>query len=125
MISSVISAVLAFINMMVILKNFADGSFQPRIFSFRILKPVLKFGLIITPGTMAMLILRVIDRYMLTYLSKEGLHDVGIYATGYRIGMLMQILVTIVSLVFFPYAMRIADRPEAKKLYRRMSYDGK
>ncbi|MCK5050557.1 MAG: oligosaccharide flippase family protein [Candidatus Cloacimonetes bacterium] len=120
MISSVISALLAFVNMMIILKNFADGSFQPRIFSFRVLKPVLKFGLIMVPGTMAMLILRVIDRYMLTYLSAEGLHDVGIYSIGYRIGMIMQLLVTIVSLVFLPYAMRIANRPEAKGLYKRI-----
>ncbi len=120
MISSIISALLAFANVMKILKNFADGSFQPRIFSFRILKPVLKFGLIMIPGTMAMLILRVIDRYMLTYLSAEGLHDVGIYSTGYRIGMIMQLLVTIVSLVFLPFAMRIANRPEAKSLFKRI-----
>lgn len=120
MISSAISGLLAFGNIRIILKNFADGSFQPKIFSIRIIKPVLKFGLIMVPGTMSMLILRVIDRYMLTYLSAEGLHDAGIYSTGYRIGMIMQFLVTIVSLVFLPYALRIADRPEAKELYRKL-----
>lgn len=119
-ISSAISGLLAFANMRIILNNYADGSFRPKIFSINILKPVLKFGLIMIPGTMAMLILRVIDRYMLTYLSAEGLHDVGIYSTGYRIGMIMQLLVTVVSLVFLPYAMRIANRPEAKNLYKRI-----
>ena len=118
MISSGISALLALINMRIILKTFSNGRLE--IFSFKILKPVLKFGLIMIPGTMAMLILRVIDRYMLTYLSAEGLHDVGIYSTGYRVGMIMQFLVTVFSLVFISYAMRIADRHEAKKLYRKI-----
>ncbi|MEA2096970.1 MAG: oligosaccharide flippase family protein [Candidatus Cloacimonadota bacterium] len=120
MISSIISGLLALINIKIILKNYADGSFKPKSFSFQVLKPVLKFGLIMIPGTLAMLILRVIDRYMLTYLSAGGLRDVGIYSTGYRIGMTMQLLATIVSLVFFPYAMRIAKRPEAKKIYRKI-----
>jgi len=120
LISSVVAAVLASVNIKMIIKSFADGSFKPKLFSFSILKPVMRFGLIMIPGTLAMLILRVMDRYMLTYLSKGGLHDVGIYATGYRIGMIMQFLVTIVSLVFFPYAMRIAKNSEAKGFYRKM-----
>ena len=74
------------------------------------------FGLIMVPGTLALISMRVLDRYMLTYLSAEGLHDVGIYSTGYRVGMIMQFLVTVFSLVFISYAMRIADRPEAKGL---------
>jgi len=120
MISSIISALLSLVNIRYILKSFVDKSFSPKVFSSKILIPVLKFGLVMIPGTMAMLILRVIDRYMLTYLSANSLHDTGIYATGYRVGMIMQLLVTIVSLVFFPYAMRIADRPEAKKMYRSL-----
>ncbi|MCF7859276.1 MAG: polysaccharide biosynthesis C-terminal domain-containing protein [Candidatus Cloacimonetes bacterium] len=120
MISASVASLLAIVNIIKILKNIAEGSFQPKIFSFKILRPVLKFGLFMIPGTMAMLILRVMDRYMLTYLSANGLHDAGIYATGYRIGMIMQLLATIVSLVFFPYAMRIADQPEAKKIYRKI-----
>lgn len=120
MISSVVAAFLALINIIKVLMNYADGSFQPKWFSFNMLKPVVRFGLIMIPGTIAMLILRVMDRYMLTYLSAGGLHDVGIYATGYRVGMVMQVLVTMVSLVFFPYAMRIAKNPEAKEIYRKI-----
>lgn len=120
MISSVIAAFLASFNIIKILKKYADGSFQPKWFSIIILIPVVKFGLVMIPGTIAMLILRVMDRYMLTYLSAGGLHDVGIYATGYRVGMVMQVLVTMVSLVFFPYAMRIAKSPEAKGIYRKI-----
>jgi O-antigen/teichoic acid export membrane protein len=66
------------------------------------------------------MILRVSDRYMLTYLSANGLYDVGIYAIGYRIGMILVFLNSIVSLVYFPYAMKIADHPRAASSYRRM-----
>lgn len=119
-ISSIISGFIALINIGKILRNLDDGSFRPKIFSFELIRPVIRFGIIMIPGTFAMLILRVIDRYMLTYLSVGGLHDVGIYAIGYRIGMILQFLASIVSLVFFPYAMRIADKPGAKIVYRKI-----
>jgi O-antigen/teichoic acid export membrane protein len=89
-------------------------------FSVPMLLDLLKFGLPMIPGTIALLILRVSDRYMLTYLSSNGLHDVGIYAVGYRIGMIITFLTTIVSLVYLPYAVKIADDPMAGNSYRKM-----
>jgi len=87
------------------------------IFSASLMKSVLKFGLVMIPGTFSMIILRLADRYMLTYLSSHSLHDVGIYAIGYRVGTIMQFPITLVSLVFFPYAMKIGASPQAKKSY--------
>ena len=119
-ISSIITALLAFVNMIIILKNFVDGSFKPRIFSFRILKPVLKFGIVMIPGTLSILILQASDRYMLTYLSANTMHDVGIYSAGYKIGMIMHFLVTIISLVYLPYAMKISKEPQAQTINKSM-----
>ncbi len=118
MISSIVSVIFALGNIGWVLKKFSTA--KNCFFSWKLLRPLLKFGVVMVPGTLAALILRVMDRYMLTYLSKNGLHDAGIYSTGYRIGMIMQFLVTIVSLIFVPYAMRIAEQPQAKRIYRKI-----
>ncbi len=89
-------------------------------FSITIMKPVMWFGLIMVPGTLALISMRVLDRYMLTYLSPNGLFDVGIYAMGYKVGTIMQFLLAIVSMVFFPYAMKIADQPFAAKSFNKI-----
>lgn len=87
-------------------------------YSSSILSSMLKFGLVMIPGSIAMLILQASDRYMLTYLSANTLYDVGIYTAGYRIGMIVHFLITMTSLVYLPYSMRIADQPEAKQVNR-------
>ena len=121
-ISSCISAVIALMNIHHILKQIGKYVTEKIIFSFSIMKNILKFGLPMVPGTIALMILRVSDRYMLTYLSANSLYDVGIYAIGYRIGMIMTFLTSIVSMVYLPYAMKIADKPEAKESYRNIFY---
>jgi len=120
-ISSLLSLLLALINIIKILIELKKGSItRPLLFSFPILSDLLKFGLPMIPGTIAFMILRVSDRYMITYLSPNGLYDVGIYAIGYRIGMIISFLTTIVSLVYFPYAMKIAGDPGSSVSYRKM-----
>ena len=57
---------------------------------------------------------------MLTYLSARSLYDVGIYAIGYRVGMIITFVNSIVSLVYFPYAMRVADFSDAKKSFKKV-----
>lgn len=89
-------------------------------FSYGLLKSLLAFGIVMLPGTIAMMILRVSDRYMLTYLSPNSLHDVGIYAIGYKIGMIITFVNAIVSRVFFPYAMKIQDKPDAKDIFKKI-----
>ena len=116
--SSIFSAFIAIINISFLMKKLWNKLHKRVYFSLKILKPLLKFGLLMIPGTLAMIALRVSDRYMLTFISKNALYDVGIYATGYRIGMIMQFPVSIVSMVYFPYAMRISDQPFAFDSYR-------
>ena len=119
-ITSAISALVALIFASGFLREFAKDLSSLDYFSIPLIKPVLKFGLIMIPGTMAMMILRLSDRYMLTYLSARELYDVGIYAIGYRVGMIMSILTSLVSMVYFPYAMRISDREESIESYQQM-----
>lgn len=91
-----------------------------KFFSPEIVTSMFKFGIVMIPGTIAMLILQASDRYMLTYLSANTLFDVGIYAAGYRIGMIMHFLVTLTSLVYFPYAMKISQESQAQEINRNM-----
>jgi O-antigen/teichoic acid export membrane protein len=122
--SAVISAVVALFHMKHILKLFAESIQHVVRFSPVILKEAIAFGIVMVPGTLSMLALRLADRYMLTYLISENvaesLHEVGIYSLGYRVGMLMQFLVSLISLVYFPYAMKISKESWAKESYRKM-----
>ena len=119
-ISSALAVLVAIGVMSSIMRDFAAQITEKRIFSLPIVKKMLSFGLIMIPGTFAMLILKVSDRYMLTYLSARSLYDVGIYAIGYRIGMIITFLNSIVSLVYFPYAMRVADDSHAKESFKKV-----
>ena len=116
--ATIIAAIISIVNMLSILSKISISKTKRKIFSMKIVASLFKFGIVMIPGTFALIILRASDRYMLTYLSANSLYDVGIYAVGYRIGMIMQFLVSIVSLVYYPYAMRIADQPGAKESYR-------
>jgi O-antigen/teichoic acid export membrane protein len=120
-VSSLLSVIIALINVLKIMAGLRQYSrSMPAIFSFPIMIDLLNFGLPMIPGTIALMVLRVSDRYMLTYLSANGLYDVGIYAIGYRIGMILTFLNSIISLVYFPYAMKIAKDPRSASSYRRM-----
>jgi len=83
------------------------------------IKTLLAFGIIMIPGTLAMISLRLSDRWMLTYFSPNSLYDVGIYAVGYKIGMIITIVNSLVSLVCFPYAMKIKDPKSAKRFLQK------
>ena len=118
LVSAGISGILSAFVLSKILREFQTE--MAKRFSWEIMKPVLRFGIIMIPGTLGFLTLRVADRYMLTHFSEGALYDVGIYAVGYRIGMIMQFLVSAVSLVYFPYAMKTADTEKAKASFRKI-----
>lgn len=120
MISSLLSIIFSLIFMLRIMAGFSTQIRQ--YFSSFLAKQLLGFGIIMIPGTIAMMILRLSDRYMITYFSTGQLYDVGIYAIGYRIGAIIVFFNSIVSLVYFPYAMKIKDNPLAKKSYKSVFY---
>ncbi len=91
-------------------------------FSFEIIKNSIVFGLPMVPGTLALLIMALSDRYLISILSEGGLNDAGIYAISYKIGLTVSFLTSLFSLVYLPYAMKIAKKRYAKSVYSRM-YD--
>ena len=119
-ISAGITAIFSIFQIIKIQSNLSKEIKNKVKFSPKIITDLLRFGLPMIPGTLAMLLLRAGDRYMITYFSENNLYDAGIYAVGYRIGMIMVFLNSIVSLVYFPYAMRIAGNKNAKKSYRKV-----
>ena len=120
MFSSLISLFLTAYFMVGVLNRFSPKI--KKYFSSELAKKLLAFGIIMIPGTIAMMILRLSDRYMLTYFSARNLYDVGIYAIGYRLGAVIIFLNSIVSLVYFPYAMKVKDNSSAKVSYKNMFY---
>lgn len=123
-VASTISALISLIYLRNFHKKMIKRADKKPLLSFPLQIRLLKFGLVMIPGTIAMMSMKMLDRYMITYLSAKSvetaLHNAGIYALGYKIGMLMNFLVSLISLVYFPYAMRISDRLEAKKIYKKM-----
>ncbi|PID28377.1 MAG: hypothetical protein CSB55_05260 [Candidatus Cloacimonadota bacterium] len=73
---------------------------------FVLVRKLLIFSLPMIPGTLGSLILRSSDRLMLTHLSENGLVASGLYGVGYRMGMIMGFLFSIISLSFFPVAIK-------------------
>ncbi len=118
-ISSFTSAVFGLIAIKKVLKTLSDTDTPRYYYSFKLVRKLLGFGVIMIPGTLALISLRLSDRLMLTYFSPNSLYDVGIYSVGYKIGMIITIVNSLVSLVFFPYAMK-KDSTDAKKVYKKL-----
>ncbi|MCD4819435.1 MAG: oligosaccharide flippase family protein [Candidatus Cloacimonetes bacterium] len=124
MIAAFSGSLAAFICLRKYLKNISKTLTAKHLFSMKLTREILKFGLIMIPGAIAMHLLRISDRYMITYLGgttvKAALHQVGIYSLGYRVGLIMQFVVSLISLVYFPYAMKISKTSFAKESYRKL-----
>lgn len=119
MLSSLIAAVIAIIYLNFKVLPLFEKT-DNRMFSLPLLKEILKFSLPMIPGTIAFLALRISDRYMLTWLSPNGLYDVGIYTVGYRVGMTMSFATSLLSIIYYPYAMRISNEEFASRNYLKV-----
>lgn len=119
-ISSFVSALCGLISIRKILNRLSCIQENKSYFSLSLIKRLLAFGIIMIPATLAMISLRLSDRWMLTYFSPNSLYDVGIYAVGYKMGMIITIVNSLVSLVFFPYAMKLKDSNSTKKVFKKI-----
>ena len=89
-ISTFIAAIVSMISVIKIMEAYKLPADEKKLFSAPLIRSMLRFGLVMIPGSIAVLVLQASDRYMLTFLSAHALYDVGIYAAGYRIGMIMR-----------------------------------
>jgi O-antigen/teichoic acid export membrane protein len=82
------------------------------------IKPLLKTGLGIVPGTFGFLALANADRIMLTqYVSP---HELGLYSTANKLASMCYVLLSIPWSAWWPIALEMGHQPDAPKQYARM-----
>lgn len=86
-------------------------------FSLDELTEMIEYGLPLVPAALAMFILNSSDRYFLKYYST--LAEVGLYSLGYRIGIIMALIVVAFQQVWGAAMFKIAKEKEAKEIYSK------
>lgn len=85
---------------------------------FSLLRPLLRFGLPLVPGALASWALNLSNRFFLERYA--DLHQIGIYAVGYSIAGVVNMLMGWFNTAYAPYVFSIAGQPGAKTVYARM-----
>lgn len=77
-----------------------------------------RFGLPNMPSQIFVMLVEISDRKVLEIL--VGLSVVGIYSAGYRLGLLMSVIVMGFRFAWQPFFLSISDRPDAKETFARV-----
>ena len=83
------------------------------------LKGMLSFGLPMVPAGLSMWVLNYSDRFFLNYF--WDLSGVGLYNVGYRVGMLILLVVGAVQLAFAPFVFSNQNKKNAKDIYKKFA----
>jgi len=86
-------------------------------FSLPLFKALLKFGLPYIPAGLASIVVQVIDRPIMLFLT--SLSVVGIYQVNYRLGIFMMLVVSMYDFAWRPFFLSHASEPGAKPLFAR------
>ncbi len=98
---------------------FAQGWRQLRfLVNTQILQKFLRFGLPYLPSTAAVAAIDTCDRYILKAFT--NLETVGIYSAGYRLGMIMSLVVAAFRLAWLSFYAGAAQQPNAPALFARI-----
>ncbi|MCF7806960.1 MAG: oligosaccharide flippase family protein [Candidatus Marinimicrobia bacterium] len=95
-----------------ILKNFKFD------WKIKLWKDILKFGLPTVPAVLFAMIVALGDRFLIKYFL--GQETVGVYSAGYKIGMIMALVVTAFRFAWHPFFLSIADQKNAKATFARI-----
>lgn len=87
-------------------------------FNTELFKRTLKFGLPFLPAGIALMILQVIDRPIMLYLT--NLETVGIYQANYRLGTFMMLFVLMFQYAWQPFFMKNSEDENAKELFSKV-----
>lgn len=83
------------------------------------LKQMMRYGLPYIPGAIGVYILNFADRYLLPRFS--SMSDLGVYALGYKFGMVMGPLVTEPFMAIWgPQMFELSKKPDAPDIYAKM-----
>ena len=92
---------------------------SPAAFSTAILKSLLKFGLPLLLAGLFTMTIELADRYLLRWLA--DLETVGLYSAGYKLGMLMLILVMGFNMGWQPFFLRRGRAEGAQPVFARIT----
>jgi len=100
------------INVAILFRNW-----RPRI-AWPILRRMLDFGIPIMPVAIASIALTSSDRYFLEHFASTT--EVGIYSLGYKLGMVVSMMVSAISLAWGAQLFVIAKQSDAEQKYSRI-----
>ncbi len=87
--------------------------------STKLFKELFKFGLPSLPAGLAAMMLQVIDRPILRYLTDDA--SVGIYQANYRLGIFMMLVVSMFDYAWKPFFFSTAKEPNAREIFSRIT----
>jgi O-antigen/teichoic acid export membrane protein len=88
-------------------------------FSWKKLKEMMSFGMPLMPAAMGMFVIHFSDRFFIQQFC--NLHDVGIYSLGYKLGMILSIIVSApIFRIWDAQRFEIAKTNEAQKVFKRI-----
>lgn len=86
--------------------------------NFEAFKKMLKFGIPYLPASLAAMIVQVIDRPLLKYLTNEKV--LGVYQANYKLGIFMMLFVSMFQYAWQPFFLINANEKGAKELFSRV-----
>lgn len=114
--SLILSTTIVNLIQMVLYGLFSKSKISFKKIDFQLVKKMLRFAIPLVPAVIAMWILNLSDRYVLLYF--HGENAVGIYGIGSRFVVLMNVVISAVSMAYTTFAYSNVDNPEAKNQYR-------
>jgi O-antigen/teichoic acid export membrane protein len=91
--------------------------FTPR-FSRPLYRELLAFGIPYLPAGLATMVIQVIDRPVMRFLTDDA--TVGVYQANYRLGIFMMLVVSMFDYAWRPFFLSHAKEPGAKPLFARI-----
>jgi len=87
-------------------------------FSLQILKRLLVFGVPLVPFGLSRMVLTSADHYILLYFSNT--EEVALYSLGYKLGMVMNLIVQAIQLAWPKHMFSIAKQADAERLLSKL-----
>jgi O-antigen/teichoic acid export membrane protein len=84
----------------------------------RLWKDLLRFGLPTVPAVLFAMVVALGDRFLIKYFFDQA--TVGIYSAGYKIGMIMALMVTAFRFAWHPFFLSLADQENARETFARI-----
>ncbi len=85
---------------------------------WQIWRDILKYGLPTVPAVFFLILISVSDRFLLKHYL--GAHDVGLYASGYKIGVVMALLITAFRFAWQPFYLSKGEDQDAPYIFARI-----